>query len=67
MTKIINPDAVILENVSGLVSTGNGKFKSAIAESIENLGFEVFFKLLDASDYGVPQKGEEFFCWNKKK
>ena len=66
MTKIINPDAVILENVSGLVSTGNGKYNSAIAESIENLGFEVFFKLLDASDYGVPQN-REFFCWNKKK
>ena len=61
MTKIINPDAVILENVSGLVSTGNGKFKSAIAESIENLGFEVFFKLLDASDYGVPQKRRRIF------
>jgi len=67
MTKIINPDAVILENVSGLVSTGNGKFKSAIAESIENLGFEVFFKLLDASDYGVPQKRRRIFFVGIKK
>ncbi len=67
VTKIINPDAVVLENVSGLVSTGNGKFKRAIAESIENLGFEVFFKLLDASDYGVPQKRRRIFFVGIKK
>ena len=67
ITKIINPDAVVLENVSGLVSTGNGKFKQAIADSIENLGFEVFFKVLDASDYGVPQKRRRIFFAGIKK
>ena len=67
ITKIIKPDAVVLENVSGLVSTGNGKFKKAIAKSIENLGFEVFFKLLDASDYGVPQKRRRIFFIGIKK
>ena len=67
ITKIINPDAVVLENVSGLASTGNGKFKRAIADSIENLGFEVYFKLLDASDYGVPQKRRRIFFVGIKK
>ena len=67
ITKITNPDAVVLENVSGLVSTGNGKFKKAIAYSIENLGYEVFFKVLNAADYGLPQKRRRIFFVGIKK
>ena len=67
ITNILKPDAVVLENVSGLASTGNGKFKRAIADAIESLGFDVYFKLLDASDYGVPQKRRRIFFVGIKK
>lgn len=57
----IKPTAVILENVSGLVSTKDGEFKSAISGAITDLGYDVHFALLNAADYGVPQKRRRVF------
>ncbi len=61
IAKDLKPDAVLLENVSGLVSTGGGEFKKAISEAIEELGYEVHFAMLNAADYGVPQKRRRVF------
>lgn len=57
----LKPTAVVLENVSGLVSTKDGEFKKAIAEAISELGYDVHFALLNAADYGVPQKRRRVF------
>lgn len=57
----LKPAAVVLENVSGLVSTKNGEFKRAIAAAIEELGYDVHFALLNAADYGVPQLRKRVF------
>jgi DNA (cytosine-5)-methyltransferase 1 len=51
----LRPEAVVLENVSGLVSTKNGAFKRDITMAIESLGYDVHFAMLNAADYGVPQ------------
>jgi DNA (cytosine-5)-methyltransferase 1 len=61
IAKEIKPAAVVLENVSGLVSTRDGEFKSAISEAISELGYDVYFALLNAADYGVPQKRRRVF------
>ena len=57
----LKPAAVVLENVSGLVSTKNGKFKRDIAVAIGELGYDVHFALLNAADYGVPQLRKRVF------
>ena len=57
----IKPTAVVLENVSGLVSTSAGEFKSAISEAISELGYDVHFAMLNAADYGVPQRRKRVF------
>ena len=57
----LKPTAVVLENVSGLTSTGNGEFKKSISKAIAELGYEVYFNLLNAADYGVPQKRRRVF------
>lgn len=57
----LRPDVVVLENVSGLVSTKDGAFKRDIAEAIEELGYDVHFALLNAADYGVPQTRRRVF------
>lgn len=61
IAKDLKPTAVVLENVSGLVSTKDGEFKSAISEAIAELGYDVHFALLNAADYGVPQKRRRVF------
>jgi DNA (cytosine-5)-methyltransferase 1 len=55
------PDCVVLENVSGLVSTKNGAFKRDIADAIQQLGYDVHFAMLNAADFGVPQKRRRIF------
>jgi DNA (cytosine-5)-methyltransferase 1 len=61
VAKTLAPTVVVLENVSGLVSTKDGEFKKAIAGAIEDLGYDVHFAMLNAADYGVPQRRNRVF------
>ena len=57
--KLINPKVVIIENVVGLLSMKNvdgEDVKSLIVSELEKLGYETNYKILDASEHGVPQK-----------
>ncbi|PZU95411.1 MAG: HpaII family restriction endonuclease [Pseudanabaena sp.] len=50
------PKAIFLENVRGLVSHDSGKTFSIIRNILENeLGYSFYFKVVQASDYGLPQ------------
>ena len=50
------PRAFFLENVRGLVSHDNGKTFKIIREILENeLGYSFYYKIIQASDYGLPQ------------
>lgn len=54
--EVKKPKAFFLENVRGLVSHDNGKTFKIIREIIENeLGYSFYFKIVHASDYGLPQ------------
>lgn len=51
----INPKAVMLENVRGFLDPKFDDYRNSILKKIAHLGYEVQIKLLNASDYGVPQ------------
>lgn len=51
----IQPRAVMLENVRGFLSSEFDEYREHILRSIENLGYITQIKLLNASDFGVPQ------------
>lgn len=59
--KIIKPKFFILENVKGLLSMEGGFYKEDIVERFSELGYNVCYKLMRASDYGVPQSRERVF------
>ena len=50
-----HPKAFVMENVPNILSIGGGAVKEAILNDFENLGYTVSYKVLMASDYGVPQ------------
>ncbi|MBV1929122.1 MAG: DNA cytosine methyltransferase [Gammaproteobacteria bacterium] len=50
-----NPKAVMLENVSGLLEPKFDEYRTGIDQKLHSLGYETFWKLHNASDYGVPQ------------
>lgn len=49
------PKAVMLENVSGLLENKFSGYRTWISTSLEQLGYVVAWRLVNASDYGVPQ------------
>lgn len=51
----IRPRAVMLENVRGFLDAGFSEYRDHIFTSIQELGYVTHIKLLNASDYGVPQ------------
>ena len=52
------PKAFIAENVKGLMTLHNGKIFKRVCETFEEAGYVLSYKLLNAADYGVPQKRE---------
>jgi len=50
------PKAIVIENVRGIISENNGYAKKQIYKIFEERGYKVNNKVLNASDYGVPQK-----------
>ena len=52
------PPAFMLENVRNLVAHDKGNTFKVIKSHLEALGYHVYAKVLNALDYGVPQKRE---------
>ena len=52
----LRPKWVVLENVTGIKSAGDGAAVQAIAEGLEDLGYAVEAQVLKAEEYGVPQE-----------
>jgi DNA (cytosine-5)-methyltransferase 1 len=63
------PKAFLLENVAGLLTHDNGSTLKTILETLTELNYKVVYKVLDASDYGVPQKRDRIYIvgFNKSK
>ncbi|WP_036380468.1 DNA cytosine methyltransferase [Muricauda sp. MAR_2010_75] len=56
--KAKQPKAFILENVKQLVGHDKGKTLKVILKSLKELGYHVNYSVLNALDYGLPQKRE---------
>lgn len=52
------PEAVLLENVKQLTTHDHGRTFVAILKSLESLGYHVKWRVLNALDFGLPQKRE---------
>src|SRR6185369_18060346 len=57
----LKPQAFVLENVPNLISMEKGKIKEQICKDFQSLGYDVKYKILLASDYGVPQNRKRVF------
>ncbi len=56
------PKVFILENVKGLLSANNGKSFEIIMSKLKGLRqYNVYYKVLNTKDYGIPQNRERIF------
>lgn len=58
---IVGPDWVVIENVPGLKNLDRGFFLEEICNNLHSRGYTPNFKILNAVDFGVPQKRERIF------
>ena len=61
VVKHVNPKAFVMENVPNLVSMDNGEILKKILGDFKNLGYCLEYKVLTASDFGVPQNRKRVF------
>lgn len=61
------PQAFIFENVRGILQGNKGRDWQEILSQFESLGYSLFYKVLDAADYGVPQHRERLILVGAKK
>jgi len=57
----IKPKMFVMENVPGILTMENGKVKETIKKEFEDLGYKVNIQILNAEEFGVPQKRRRVF------
>jgi DNA (cytosine-5)-methyltransferase 1 len=72
IARILNfhkPKAFLLENVAGLLTHDDGKTFQVVLATLSDLGYQIEYKVLNAKDFGVPQKRERIYIigFNKNK
>ena len=61
MAKLCKADWVLFENVRGIKETSGGIFLSAVLNEIHRLGYTTSEWVLNAADFGVPQRRSRLF------
>jgi DNA (cytosine-5)-methyltransferase 1 len=59
--RLVEPDWVVFENVSGIAQTENGLFLERVQSGLKRLGYDSVTWVLNASDFGVPQRRTRLF------
>lgn len=55
------PKVIFCENVKGLVIHERGRTFEIIRKTFEELGYKVFYQVLNSKNYGVPQNRERIY------
>ncbi len=56
-----HPKVIFCENVKGLTIHDKGRTFDIICKTFEKIGYDVFPKILNSKDYGVPQNRERIY------
>lgn len=54
----LSPIGFLFENVYGIIGAQGGEPWAEILKSFSDVGYKLFYRIVDAADYGVPQHRE---------
>lgn len=55
LVRVVRPRAIMIENVRGLLDPKFAQYRADVEEHLRETGYGLQWKLLQASDFGVPQ------------
>src|SRR5574344_1796572 len=61
------PKVVVLENVKNIMNHDHGKTFARIKEELEQLGYNVTYKVHNTADFGIPQRRNRIYIVEFKK
>jgi len=61
IVRLWKPDWVVFENVKGMADTEDGIFLKSVIKKLQDANYAVSWWILDASEFGVPQKRQRLF------
>jgi DNA (cytosine-5)-methyltransferase 1 len=61
LAKVRKPRLLFLENVEGLLNHDNGRTFETIIRTLDELGYDAEWQVLNSKDFGVPQNRERVF------
>ena len=61
LLKVKKPRYFIFENVKGLLSSNEGRDFAEVINQFSEIGYDLWWQVLDASDFGIPQHRERTF------
>lgn len=63
IVELKKPQIVFIENVRGLVSFRGGETLEKLIIDLENLGYNVEYKIINATDFGIPQNRQRIIIF----
>lgn len=67
LLKELSPKGFLFENVYGIVGAQKGQAWREITKAFSDAGYNLFYRIVDAADYGVPQHRERLIIVGLKK
>lgn len=65
--KVKKPKFFLVENVSGILHPKHAKAFNGFLKEFESAGYDIFWKLLDANDYNVPENRQRIIIVGYRK
>ncbi len=66
IAKLIKPDWIVFENVTGMIETEKGYFLEMVSNNMQEIGYQLSIHILNALNYGVPQSRKRLFIIGSK-
>ena len=66
LVRDLNPEFFLFENVKGFKTMYEGRFFEKTVNGFASCGYNIHFKILKSSDFGIPQIRERVFIFGTK-
>ena len=61
IAKFHKPKVLFLENVKGFVGHDKGRTFKIVQQTLEDMGYTIYYKVLNSKDYNIPQNRERIY------